>query len=135
MRQGKEVALFDLLPGRLIRAASQGGQGKQEMERFLQGPVPMWWINRAAQLPGRALHVGVIVWHRAAMLRGSEVALSADVYQANGLSLSGAKRALDALEQAGLVRVTHHHGKAPRVTLVKTKNASSPSCSPTPHIE
>jgi hypothetical protein len=33
-----------------------------EHERFLHGPVPLPWFKAAARLPGRSLHVGMVLW-------------------------------------------------------------------------
>ncbi len=38
-------------------------------DRFLKGPIPMRWLERAAQQPGRALHVGR---NRAVVLRRAD---------------------------------------------------------------
>lgn len=29
---------------------------------FLKGPIPLPWLQGAARLPGKALHVGVVLW-------------------------------------------------------------------------
>ena len=33
--------------------------------RFLDGPVPLAWLETAAKLPGRSLHVGLVLWYAA----------------------------------------------------------------------
>src|SRR5687768_6050950 len=35
--------------------------------RFLKGPVPMSWLERAANLPGKALHVAVAIRFQAGL--------------------------------------------------------------------
>ena len=31
-------------------------------EKFLKGPIPWDWLTKAAQLPGHALHVALVLW-------------------------------------------------------------------------
>lgn len=104
---------------RLVRPARVFSNFSHRQSRFLKGPIPMAWIDRAARLPGRALHVALIIWHRAAMQRKELIHLSASVYHSHGIPLATAKRALRALEQAKLVVVQHQRGKAPRVRLIR----------------
>ena len=38
-------------------------------EKFLKGPVPMAWLERAFVLPGKALHVALLLWFKAGCQR------------------------------------------------------------------
>jgi hypothetical protein len=31
-------------------------------EKFLKGPVPLPWLASTAQLPGKSLHLGIVLW-------------------------------------------------------------------------
>src|SRR5688572_23936591 len=85
---------------------------------FLKGPVPMDWLNRAASLPGKALHVAVAIclWH--GILRCDEFRLSTGKLRSMGVERNSAYRALTSLEEAGLIRVQRHRGRNPIVTVV-----------------
>lgn len=90
----------------------------QPGQRFLKGPIPMVWLNRAGLLPGKALHVGIVLWHLAGLKKAPTVALSTKLLADMGVARTTGYRALTALEQAGLVAVQRHPGRSPRVTLL-----------------
>src|SRR5262249_8390095 len=72
---------------------------------FLKGPIPLWWLQRAAQLPGKALHVGIILWYRTGVTRAASVVLTRARLREFGIHHDTGRRALYALQQAGLVCV------------------------------
>lgn len=90
-------------------------------ERFLKGPIPMEWLALAAKLPGKALHVGMAVWHLAGMKRSSTVILTASLLRSLGVTRYAARRALKVLEQAQLVSVGRHRGRNPTVVLLEAR--------------
>jgi hypothetical protein len=83
-------------------------------ERFLKGPIPWRWVECAAELPGKALAVGLVVWREAGCRNERTVPLNL-----SGLSMPRrtAQRGLQALEEAGLVSVEHRDGRLSLVTL------------------
>src|SRR5262245_51625875 len=86
---------------------------------FLKGPIPWWWLERAMRLPGRATHVGLVVWLCSGMRRAATIRLSiTPMFSALGISRYAAYRGLNALERAQLVHVRRHGGHPPIVTLV-----------------
>jgi hypothetical protein len=87
-------------------------------ERFLKGPVPWKWLSQAAVLRGRALHVGVALWHLAGMRKSATVSLSRRVLDELGVRRHSGYRALKSLEAVGLVGVSRRPGRLPRVTLL-----------------
>ena len=88
-------------------------------EKFLKGPIPWKWLERAAQQPGRALHVGVALWFWAGIKRSGQIALSISKLSALGVSRFSAYRGLAALERVGLVVVQRQKGRKPIVTILK----------------
>lgn len=84
-------------------------------QHFLKGPIPWNWISKAAQLPGKALHVGVCLWHLAGLKSSRTVPLSMDRF--------AAYRGLKALEEVGLVRVVRQRGRLSTVELLESHNA------------
>jgi hypothetical protein len=105
---GKPVA-----PAARRRQAAHGG------ERFLRGPIPWPWLTRAGRLGGRALQVGLVIWHYTAMQRAETIrinlATTAEEFGADRTTMS---RGLERLERAGLVAVSRGPGRCHRVTLL-----------------
>ena len=90
--------------------------------RFLKGPIPWDWVIRAAKLPGKALEVGLCLWR----LKGlhptrDTVLLSNAELKPFGIGRAAKSRALHALENAGLITVTHHQGRFPSVTVLTSR--------------
>src|SRR3712207_2776291 len=71
-------------------------------EKFLKGPVSLGWLARAAQLPGKSLHLGVVLWFLAGLKNTGSVALPSSLLQLFGVDRSAKRRALSQLEKAGL---------------------------------
>lgn len=85
--------------------------------RFLKGPVPWAWVEAAARLPGRSLHVGLALWHEVGLTDSLVVGLPAKRLRELGVGRSARYRALAGLERAGLVAVERHRGRGARVTI------------------
>jgi len=81
--------------------------------------ISLSWICPASRLPGKALHVGVVLWHLAGVSRSSTVKLTRSWLRRFGIYHETGRRGLLALENAGLVRVDRRGKKSPCVTLVK----------------
>src|SRR4030095_2538702 len=96
------------------RRIPRPGPGK----KFLKGPIPWEWLQRAGRARGHALHVAVVLWFLAGIEKCSTVKLSNVVLAAFGVDRSTAQRGLRTLEVAGLVTVVRHRGRQPRVTLL-----------------
>lgn len=89
--------------------------------RFIKGPLPLLWVQQAARLPGKALHVALELWHAIGFNNdGSRtVILSSRRLADFGVSRDAKYDALRRLERAGLVAVERSPGRLPRVTLLK----------------
>ena len=93
----------------------------QKGEAFLKGPIPMSWLLAAARLPGRALHVGMLIWFQSGRQRRGDITFSTTwCARQLGTHRNTAARALRGLEGARLVQVKWGTGKAPRVVLLDT---------------
>jgi hypothetical protein len=90
-------------------------------ETFLKGPIPMRWLNHAASLPGKALHVGIIAWFLAGIEGKATIRFSQARLREMGILRNAGYRALDALENAGLVKVERKAGRLPIVTILSGK--------------
>ncbi len=79
--------------------------------------VPFSWAKKAAALNGKALAVGLLLYQKTAVSSMPEVVLSHSLLAKLGIEPEAGRRALRALEHAGLVQVTRAPGQAPRVSL------------------
>jgi hypothetical protein len=88
-------------------------------EKFLKGPIPWRWVEAAAVLPGKALAVGLAVWREAGCAKARTVTVTLARLSRPGWSADTTRRAVQALERAGLVAVERLPGHALRVTLTE----------------
>ncbi len=80
--------------------------------KFLRGPIPWDWLAAAGRLPGRALHVGLVLWFWAGRTNAMTVSVSLTaIAKELAFDRSSASRALSALAHAGLVSVVHAAGR------------------------
>ena len=86
--------------------------------RFLRGPIPWNWICAASRQPGRALPVGIALWHWAGLAGRRTVKLSYKEMTDMGVNRHAVRRGLRCLEAAGLVSVKCRPGCAPEVTIL-----------------
>jgi hypothetical protein len=89
-------------------------------QKFLAGPFDWGLLDRAAAVPGRALHLLLVLHHHQRLARGKAGTLSVNlkrIGEGHGVSKWAIWRALRALERAGLVTVLRRGGYGVRVTL------------------
>lgn len=109
------VGAVEARPG--ISTTARGGSRRREP--FLKGPIPWAWLHRAGRLPGRALHVGLAVWHLSALQRSRRVRVNLTTVGSEfGVDRTTVGRALERLAQEGLVEVDRHDGRCPVVLLL-----------------
>ena len=94
-------------------------------ERFLKGPIPMAWIGAAARLPGKALHVGVAIWHIAGLTGQAVVRMERSALESLGIGREAWLRGLERLEGAGLIDVERKPGRRTIVTIRGSTNGES----------
>jgi hypothetical protein len=107
-------------PGAWRNIPSQKPPRHRPGEPFLKGPIPWPWLWRALTLPGKALHVAVLLWKEAGCRRKRTVRFRLAGTAGLGMHPDTARRGLRALEAAGLVSVRHRPGRALEVTLLET---------------
>ncbi len=91
-------------------------------EKFLRGPVPLGWLARAARLPGKALHVGIVLWFFAGLKNARTVSLPNNTLRLFDVNRNAKYRALESLEGGRLIAVERHPGRNPLVTLLDAEN-------------
>lgn len=84
---------------------------------FLKGPIPRWWLERAATLPGKAFTIGVVLWYRMGVTKKIIVQPSWKLWAKFSIGRHAAYRGLHNLENAGLISVQRCIGKNPLVTV------------------
>lgn len=89
----------------------------QPGEVFLKGPIPWDWIVQAGQLPGRALHVALVLWREAGCRHSRTVPFRLSLARQFGMHPATARRALHALEKSNLVALRYIPGRHLEVTL------------------
>jgi hypothetical protein len=78
----------------------------------------MGWLKRAAGLPGRALAVGLVLWHKVGWQKCSCVPLCLSHGAELGIGRDATRRGLRALADAGLVTFCSQPGRCLEVTLL-----------------
>ncbi len=79
--------------------------------------MPLDWILRAGKLPGKAMQVAVAIRHQCRLEKQTTINLGNTLLQSMGVKVDAKRRALEVLEQEGLIKVTHHNGAKPTVTI------------------
>jgi len=79
--------------------------------------IPLSWVYLASGLPGKALHVGIVIWFLSGVNKSQTITLTRKTLKNFGLTPETGRRGLLALESAKLVRVERRGKKSPRVTL------------------
>ncbi len=74
-------------------------------------------LQRAARLPGRALHLYLAIRHRCDLRREQTVTLPSPYLKSWGVGKDAKQRGLTELEQAGLIVVERRTGRPSVVTL------------------
>jgi hypothetical protein len=86
---------------------------------FLKGPIPTHWLIKANRAGGSSLAVGNILWHLCGLRQGEQTILLTTVECKKwGVSRESKRRALEALESAGLIAVERRGSKNPLVTIL-----------------
>jgi len=87
-------------------------------EEFLAGPIRIPWLEVAAKLPGAAFQIAVLLRHHKNLKRTDTVKLSNKAVEQFGVSPDAKRRALIALQDAGLITMSSATGRSPIVTLI-----------------
>ena len=76
------------------------------------------WLRAAAALPGRALHLALALKLQSDLEGRDEIRVQRKLVEIFGLDRYAERRALGALEGAGLVLVQRRRGRRPVVTVI-----------------
>ncbi len=85
---------------------------------FIRGPIPLGWLTRASELPGKTLNTALALWWHHGMAKEGPFKLTQKALNALNVKRDAASTSLTRLEQAGLIRVLRRPGQRPTITLV-----------------
>jgi len=116
-------------PPWLDRAELEGFQGGVPQGRrpspikgkFIAGPISVAWVCMASQLGVKALLVGMALWHIRGLRKADTFIVSNLMLHEWGIEPDAKRRALRALERAGLIRIERRGKRSPQVTLLPVK--------------
>jgi hypothetical protein len=86
---------------------------------YVRGPIPLSWLSKAGEIGGKALAVALAIrFHSGRQRYARTVAVSNELVEQFGVTRKSKYAALDALEEAGLIRVDQRPKKTPVVTII-----------------
>lgn len=80
-------------------------------EPFLKGPIPISWINRAAQLPGKAINTALAIYWLRGMNADGLIKLNQKALEFFYVSADAALDALHRMETVGLIKLHKNPGQ------------------------
>jgi hypothetical protein len=92
-------------------------------DKFIAGPIDVSWVCQASRLGVKALLVGLALWHLKGLRRDNSFLVSNLMLEEWRIQPDAKRRALGALEKAGLIAIERRGKRSPQVTLVVGKSA------------
>jgi len=101
---------LDVISGRLVSAPKKS--------LFLSGPIPLDWLHKAAELPGKSLNVAFAIWWLNGMAKGKPLKLTPLSLNSFCVKREAASAALNRLEMTGLIHLQRSLGKRPTISIL-----------------
>ena len=92
---------------------------------FLRGPVPMDWLSKAAELPGKTLNVALAIWWLQGMTQSESFKLTRKSLSLFNIKRDAASISLKRLEGAGLIKIQKKVGQRPTILVILTQEIES----------
>jgi len=89
--------------------------------RFIPS-IPEWWAAAAMALPGKAYHVGSIVWQECRIHGSPSCKLARHVWEKFGLHRHTVRGGLRMLNEAGLIVLEKSGKRSPLITIVNDES-------------
>jgi len=99
-------------------ATRRGRRASPVQGKFIKGPVDVVWLLQARRLGVTALLVGLALWHIKGLRKTETFIVSNVMLQEWDIQPDAKRRALRALERAGLIRVERRGKCSPSVALI-----------------
>ena len=112
---------FQIRPGDVASkqtAIRKGRRISAVRGKFIAGPIDVDWLSQARKLGVTALWVGIVLWFFRGLKRSDSFIVSNVAMKGLGILPDAKRRALRALEKAGLITVERREKRSPCVTLV-----------------
>jgi hypothetical protein len=106
---------LDVISGKLISAPKKS--------LFLAGPIPLDWLHKAAELPGKSLNAALAIWWLNGMAKGKPLKLTRLSLKSFCVKREAASAALNRLEMAGLIHLQRSHGQRPMISILPCASA------------
>ena len=107
---------LDVISGKLVSAPKKS--------LFLAGPIPLDWLHKAAELPGKSLNVAFAIWWLNGMAKGKPLKLTRLSLNSFCVKREAASAALNRLEMAGLIQLQRSLGKRPTISIITCASSS-----------
>ena len=86
---------------------------------FIKGPIDLSWLSAVSHLPGKALNVGLALIYLSGLVKSKDdLCLTTKHFKTFNVSRKAASRALNNMEEVGLVKITRAKGRKHRVTII-----------------
>ncbi len=108
---------LDIITGKLVPSPKK--------KLFLRGPVPIDWLSRAAELPGKTLNVALAIWWLKGMTQSESFKLTRKALSLLCIKRDAASVSLKRLEGAGLIKIERKVGQRPTILVVLTHEIES----------
>ena len=91
---------------------------KTSKELFIQGPIPLGWMHKAAALGGKALAVGISLWFLKGVKKSNTFRVTKESQTIASCTRQTYNSALSTLESAGLIKLYSSVGRRPLVNIL-----------------
>ena len=95
--------------------------------RFVKGPIPLDCVVRAAQLPGKALCLLLLIYYRTGASGTEWVTIPRRLLNEAGINREAKRRALRQLKAAGMIHIKQTHGYQSQMRLSPVRKRSGKS--------
>jgi len=85
---------------------------------FIRGPIPIDWLSKAAELPGKTLNVALAIWWLNGMTQSESFKLTRKSLSLLCIKRDAASISLKRLEGAGLVKIQRKVGQRPTISII-----------------
>jgi hypothetical protein len=89
------------------------------MSWFLKGPIPGNWLDIASGLPGRSLHVGMVVWFKHGLTKKDQFHITRKDREKFNIPPDAFRRGINHLKNSGLIQVERRTGRPTLITILK----------------